>query len=45
METLAAINRWLAKQHVVTGAWRTGESYGAPMHFISTIRTPWRFMS
>lgn len=38
MDTLTAIGRWLAKQHVVTGAYTMRENCGAPMRFICLMR-------
>ncbi len=38
MDTLAAISRWLGKQHVITGASRVMTSCGAPMRFTFTTR-------
>ena len=44
METLAAINRWLAKQHVVTGACMTTVKCGARMRFTIMTLSALRFM-
>ena len=38
METLAAINRWLAKQHVVTGAYIARAKCGAPTPYYDPER-------
>lgn len=38
METLAAISRWLAKQHVVTWCVANRGNCGVPMPSISMIR-------
>jgi uncharacterized protein YhbP (UPF0306 family) len=41
METLAAINRWLAKQHVVTWCVYDEGKCGAQMRFTTTILSAW----
>lgn len=43
METLAAINRWLAKQHVVTWCVCKDEEMWCANAFITTIPSAWPF--